>query len=240
MASVLIKVKRKAKGSGNWGHLGRPGLVGGSKGGPGSGHWGHAGLPGQVGGSTPGKGSWKESPVLSDTWRSNYTEYLRRGTIGEIPNSWEHFEKVRSGVKANPQRSEDGFGLCALHSMNAAKADPSLQVYGGIMLDKSDIKDMEDSSPMQYWGGPRVGTIHVWNVDSAGRVVDHAAGSRNAGKIYIGLKLDINKFSSDGDLLSYVRDSFKIPRVDNAAMYEQWKLDRAAYVKKYGEFSERL
>ena len=64
MISVKIKVTRKkGPGSGHWGHKGRPGFVGGSKGGPGSnggpgsGYHGHAGIPGHQGGSAPSGGS---------------------------------------------------------------------------------------------------------------------------------------------------------------------------------------
>jgi hypothetical protein len=236
--NIKVKVVRKrSPGRGHWGHSGRPGMLGGSKGGPGSGHHGHAGLPGQHGGSAPG---WKTSAALSDAWRSNYDTFLKRGTVIDIP-ALEYFEKVRSGIKANPQRAEEGGGLCALHSINAAKADPTLEVYAGIMLSKQDIKNMEDANPVRYWGAGRIGTIHVWNVDSAGRVIDHAMGSRNAGKIYIGAKVDMSQLRTELEVLSYARNMFKQPRIENSdSLHAQWKRDRDEYVRQHGDFSERL
>jgi hypothetical protein len=152
-----------------------------------------------------------------------------------MDDSWEVNRNIAPGVEAG-ERKDGKFGLCACHSLNAHADDPSLKVMVGISMDGDDQERLVTHDHDQYWEPRFLGTVHVWNEDSQGRVVDNAVGSRNAKRwkqIYIGKEVPkdvLDGFADDGQLLNYAHDTVnasnpvsKRTEAEYTKMWEHWR-----------------
>lgn len=201
------------------------------KGGAGSGNFGHAGRLGKVGGST----NYAKPSELDFVSGYNAIIAERGMNFPLFTDDLNYFKQIKPGVKADGKR-KGNFGLCHLNAMENCKDDESMQVAVGVVLDSDAIQAIKDFDANKYWsyGTPQQPLVHVWNVDNQGRVVDNSLGSSyGKGGAYIGVIIpqkqltELTEGMTNSDpLLDYAHDLYAhlTPNVSSDELTARWNM----------------